>query len=140
MSVRIFIILSLVFALLQGPFLPPIFVEGILLVMLIYANANTSKMRIDAKVWAGLFFGGLIFDLLQGRILGVTSLIFGVGAFGLNWRNPWILGLVALSLDLARSKLVFGEFLWFPSLVCAVATILLFQFLWRSSDMVIKLR
>lgn len=100
----------------------------------------TDRERIPADKLLSLFVGGLIFDLLQGRTLGVTSLIFGVSALVLKWRSSWILGLVALVLDLARSRIVFGEFLWIPAITGAILTILFFRIVWQPSGMSVKLR
>lgn len=136
-----FLFLSLIFAISQGPFLPVVLAEGLLVVMLIYANTDSNRMRISTNSWVSLFVSGLVFDLVQGKTLGTTSLIFGVGALVLSLRSPWVFSLVALALGLARSRLVFGEFLWVPSAIGAFLTILLFRVFWRSTDVAgVKLR
>ncbi len=143
MKNRFFLLLSVIFAFLQGPFLPPVFVEGILFVLLISADSE----RISTDKLLTLFVGGLIFDLVQGQVLGVTPLIFGVSALGLTLlkenvlsKSPWILGAVALITDLSRSEIVFGEFLWVSAIICALLTFLLFRTLWPPANTSLQLR
>ncbi|MDO8452139.1 MAG: hypothetical protein Q7S79_00110 [bacterium] len=102
MNTRIFLILTLVFSLLQGPLLPSVFVEGILIVLFLFEKGLKRAMPF-------IFLAGIIFDLFQSRTIGLTSLIFVLGA-GVIWylrsyislQRGVFLTLGALSINLAR--------------------------------------
>lgn len=109
MNIRIFLLLSLVTALLQGALLPPVFLEGLLVVIFVLSNP-------PARVLAGLFVGGLLFDIVQTSHLGSTSAIFLIiGAVMLFLKQdipisrPWVGAGVVVLVMLARSKFVFGN-------------------------------
>lgn len=129
MKNRVFILLSIIFGLLQGPFLPASFMEGFLAVVLICPDAE----RIPTDKIVSLFLGGLLFDLLQGRILGATSLLFlsmlGVLAVvgGLS-KRPSFLALVSLVLVLVRGRILFESWFIFPSIFSFLLSYLFFRF------------
>lgn len=110
MRARTFLLLSLVFSILQGPLLPPVFSEGILLLLFVpYQPAR--------KLLPALFLSGVFFDLFQSQTLGVTSLLFlffaGLFIFlgdQLNLRKPVFLLIFVLAVTLLRAKIVFGTF------------------------------
>lgn len=110
MKSRTFLLLSLIFALLQGPFLPPVFSEGILLPFFV-------PHQPVKKLLPSLFLSGIFFDLFQNQTLGVTSLLFlafaGLFIFlgnQLNFRKPVFLLISILAVNLLRAKIVFGTF------------------------------
>lgn len=113
MRTRIFLFLSLIFALLQGSFLPPVFFEGLLVVIFVLSNQ-------PARVLSGLFVAGLLFDIVQTVHLGLTSVIFLIAALGMlslkqevPFSKPWVGAVVGALIVLARSKFVFGHIdLW----------------------------
>jgi hypothetical protein len=134
MKPRIFLLLSLLFAILQGPFLPAVFSEGILLVLLAVYNPPRKFLPV-------VVFGGLLFDLLQDQTLGVTSLIF-VSASGLlfliskevSLTNSVLLGVFATIINLVRAKILFG-ILFLPfALAAGVVTALIFRFIWHPAE------
>lgn len=134
MKSRTFLLSSLVFSLLQGPFLPPVFIEGLLLVFFVFYNQ-------PRKFLPTLFFGGLIFDLLQGQTLGATSLLFVLLSLvffilkeQLSLKNPIFLGVFVIIVNLIRAKIVFG-ILPLPSGVLAgFAAVFIFKFFWRPRE------
>ncbi len=108
MSSRIFLVLSLIFSLIQGPFLPLVFAEGMLIVFYLWSN-NFDKNF----VWP--FIAGLIFDLIQDQTLGLTSLIFLFTSLflkqmrgNLPLHRSWILAFVSILVTLIRSQIVLG--------------------------------
>lgn len=110
MKARTFLLLSLFFGLLQGPFLPPVFSEGILLPFFV-------PHQPTEKLWPSLFLSGIFFDLFQNQTLGVTSLLFlafaGLFIFlgdQLNFRKPVFLLISVLAVTILRAKIVFGIF------------------------------
>lgn len=114
---RLFLFLSLIFALLQGAFLPPVFLEGLLVVIFVLSNPpSRGEAGQPARVLVGLFVSGLLFDVVQTSHLGSTSAIFLIiGSMMLFLRQeipfskPWV-GVIAVILaTLARSKFVFGN-------------------------------
>ncbi len=110
MSTRLFLLLSLILALLQGAFLPPVFLEGLLVVIFVLSNQAP-------RVFAGLFVSGLLFDVVQTVHLGTTSVIFlivGVAMLLLKkdipFSRPWVGMAISMLILLSRSKIVFGSF------------------------------
>ncbi|HBL52349.1 MAG: hypothetical protein A3D24_04960 [Candidatus Blackburnbacteria bacterium RIFCSPHIGHO2_02_FULL_39_13] len=134
MRSRLFVILSLVFALLQGPILPSIFFEEILVVIFSLSN-SVSKSALP------LFLAGLFLDLLQNQKLGVTSIIFLSTAVFIHYSKSQVRyqttgGLVYLlfsvfALEMLRSKLVFASNLELPILGSLVFSFLVFYFAWQ---------
>ena len=117
MNTRLFLILIIIFSLLQGPLLPSVFVEGILIVLFLFGKGFKRSLPF-------IFLAGIIFDLFQPRTIGLTSLIFVLGA-GVTWylrsyislQRGVFLTLAALSIYLARIHFVFNSPLFSLSLV-----------------------
>ncbi len=130
MNGRIFILLCLVFAILQGPLLPPVLLEGFALLSLI--STDREQIRTDRLVV--LFFSGLLFDLIQDRTIGVTSLIFGVAAvvFQLLGRsgikNPVFFAVGAVLANIVRAQILFGQIFVIPTIICGLLTYFYFKF------------
>lgn len=137
MNKRFFLLLSLIFTILQGTLLPPVLIEGFLLVTLI--NIRENDTQIGAKTLVALFFGGLIFDLVQDKTLGSTPLIFGAGGLILHFLGKsgfknlifWAVG--AYIVLLVRGYFLWGTLFWFPAAIGAILTFLYFKFLWRET-------
>src|SRR3990167_1334869 len=68
MGTKLYLALSVLTALFQGPFLPPVFLEGVLLS--VYLAQSKPKPLLS------IFASGILFDLFQSQHLGITSLIF----------------------------------------------------------------
>lgn len=124
MKLRTVLLFSLLFALLQGPFLPPVLLEG-LLVVLIANNAN--------KVIMQLFLSGLIFDLVQSTQLGTTPVVFiATGLLvsllreAVPFQRPGFAALVSLLVVIVRGKFLFSSFFLTEALV---SSIIVFVFL-----------
>lgn len=129
MKTRIFLLLSLIFAFLQGSFLPPVLLEGVLVVGLVLFTR-------PQKAFLGLLSGGIIFDLVQSQTLGITSGIFLVFAFVLvlikndvSIQKPLGAACLAIILTIIRAKLVFGSLFLIPSLVGGTLMFLLLIFI-----------
>lgn len=110
MRARIFLLLSFIFALVQGPFLPPVFSEGILLPL--FVPHQPVKKLLPALLLSGIFF-----DLFQAQRLGVTSLLFLFFAAlffvlknQVDFGKPIFFVIAFLVIDFLRAKLVFGMF------------------------------
>lgn len=134
MKSRTFIALSFLFGLLQGPLLPPVFSEGILVVL--FALYNRPQKFLPA-----LFLGGLVFDLLQGQALGTTSLLFILSSLlvfvlreHLSLKNPIFLGIFASVVNLIRAKIIFGILPLSSSVVAALIAIFIFKFFWQPQE------
>lgn len=134
MKSRIFLLLSLVFGFLQGPFLPPVFMEGLLLVFFLFYNQ-------PRKFLPTIFLGGLIFDLLQGQTLGTTSLLFVLASSiffilreQISLKNPVFLGVFVMVVNLIRAKIVFGILPLPSGLLAGFLTILIFKFFWHPRE------
>lgn len=133
MKYRFIFLLSFLFALLQGPFLPAVFLEGFLFALLF-----VDKKQMSTGILLRLFASGFLFDLFQGKLLGITPLILGVGGIIFSqWsveasKRPVLLATLAALVDLGRSRIVFGQFLLVPSLLCFLITYLFLTFTWRS--------
>lgn len=113
-----FLVLSFIFGLLQGPFLPPVFAEGILVVVFVLYNP-------PRRFLPALFLLGFIFDIFQSQTLGVSSILFL--AFGslvfllkndLPLKSPVLAGVLVILINILRAKIVFG-ILSFPSAIIA---------------------
>lgn len=133
MSTRLSLILSLIFALLQGTFLPPVFLEGFLVIFLVLA-------RTFQSAGVTLLGVGITFDLLQNQPLGTTSLILlSVGAvisylsttFPIS--QPVALAVFVVAINTIRHLLLFGKFELGGSLILFAISFLLFWFLSRSN-------
>lgn len=135
---RIFILLSVVFSVLQGPLLPPVFLEGLLLVTLINTNGDKDT-RIGTNTLVALFVGAIIFDLFQDKTLGLTALVFGVAALLLHTlgktglKNPVFWAVGAVGVNIVRSQILWGQIFWVPTIICGVATWAFFRFIWRET-------
>lgn len=130
MNTRIFLVLTLVFSLLQGPLLPSVFIEGLLVVLFLFEKGLKRSIPF-------IFLAGIIFDLIQSRTIGLTSLIFVLSA-GLVWylrsyispRRGVFLTLGALAINLARTNFAFNSPLISVSLlVTAILGFLVFNLL-----------
>ena len=117
MTTRIFLTLTLVFSLLQGPLLPSVFVEGLLIILLLFEKSLRRAIPL-------IFLAGIVFDLCQGREIGPSSLIFLLMAGAIWYLKNYIslqkgvfLTLVALSINLARIHFVYHAPLFSLSLV-----------------------
>lgn len=128
MSLRIFLLLSLIFAFLQGAFFPQVLIEGVLVVGLVLFTR-------PQKAFPGLLLGGIIFDLVQNQILGVTSSIFITFAFVLVLikndipvQKPLVAASLATILTIVRAKLVFGSLFLTPAIVGGIIMFLLLIF------------
>lgn len=129
MSLRIFLLLSLIFAFLQGALLPQVLVEGVLVISLVLSTP-------PQKAFPGLLLGGIIFDLVQNQTLGLTSTIFLVFAFVLVLikndvpvQKPLAASTLAVVLTIVRAKLVFGSLFLIPSFVGGTLMFLLLIFI-----------
>ena len=140
MKSRTFLLLCLVFGFIQGPFLPPVFGEGILVALFTLYNR-------PQKFLPAVFLGGLIFDLLQGQALGITSLLFVLTSSFLfvlreqiSFKNPVFFGIFAGAVNLIRAKIIFGILSVPSATAAAVAAIFIFKFLWpaRGEGITIK--
>lgn len=128
MTTYLFLLLSLVFALLQGTLLPPVFTEGMLVILFILDKSNS-------RGFLGIFFAGLIFDLIQSHTLGLSSLIFLLTALvTVVLRNqfflqkPVYLAIISFLLLIARSKLIYTEVLFLPVGISFLISLLIFSF------------
>lgn len=134
MRARTFLLLSFIFSLLQGPFLPPVFSEGILLVFLVIYNR-------PRKFLPALLLAGLLFDLLQSQTLGATSLIFILASAALFIIKDRVLskrlvfwGIFAGAVNLVRAKIVFGILPLPPAIVAGVILVLVLKFFWQPQE------
>lgn len=132
---RVFMLLVLVFSLLQGPLLPPVFVEGLLLVVVLHVNQNHKDTLIPRWSLGAFFVAGIIFDLVQGKVLGVTAMIFGVFMLLLlllsratSFKRTLLLATVAFFIDIVRAKIVFGQYFWGSAVVCFVVVYFVLKF------------
>lgn len=139
MSRRITLLLSLILSLFQGSLLPPVFSEGILFLFFLWANEFTHGI-------VTLFLVGIIFDLIQNETIGVTSLIFTLGAGILMFlkshiplNKPLFLALVAVGINLIREKFVFGTWSIFPEIVVLAVCYILFSTVFRPHSRGIRL-
>lgn len=120
MNTKLFLVLSIVVSFLQGPLLPPVFMEGVLLVAYLSANKETKSLP-------GVLASGLIFDLLQSQHLGLSSLVFLGATFLISLLEEHIpvykalsLGVFAILINIVRAKIVFPS-LTLPSV--AISTV-----------------
>lgn len=109
MTTRLFLLLSLICGLLQGPFLPGVFFEGLLVILLIFSRGLKRSLPF-------LFLAGILFDLASLRTLGSSSLIFitlgGVSWFLRNHITPErgiFLTASVLAISITRSHFVFNS-------------------------------
>lgn len=129
MSTRLFLVLTLIFALLQGPLLPSVFADGLLIVLLIFSRGLKGSLPF-------VFLAGVLFDLFQNRPLGASSLIFTTLA-GASWyfrshvsfeNGLFLTGAVVL-INFARSYFTFNEVLVLPMIFIAVVSLGIFNIL-----------
>ncbi len=137
MRLRTLLLLSLLFSLLQGPFLPPVFFEGLLLV-LILSSGNAGIAGNANKVMMQLFFSGLIFDLVQSTELGTTSAIFiAVGLLvslfreAIPFQRPTFAAILSFAVLLVRGKILFTNFFLTEALVSGVIVFLFLNYISR---------
>lgn len=134
MSTRLFLLLTPIFALLQGAFLPTVFAEGTLIVTFILSrNFN--------RVFLPLFVSGMVFDLVQDQRLGITSAIFLSVALFIYLSRDLVRirsksGLVYLlvlvfTVGFARGELVFSNVPWSPVIVSVCLMSLIYLFIWQ---------
>ncbi|MBI2268675.1 MAG: hypothetical protein HYU80_04550 [Candidatus Blackburnbacteria bacterium] len=137
MSSHIVLLLATIFSLVQGPLLPPVFLEGFLLV-LIFLSINHSKEFVSSKTLFLVFGLSFTFDLIQGTKLGLTPILFfGVLLFWTSTKkeffskNPFFLGSLVVLSNLLRAKVVFGEFYFWSTLTIGFLSFLFFKYISR---------
>lgn len=131
MRIRTILLLSLLFSLLQGPFLPPVFLEGLLVVLILSSG-------ISNKVIMQLFLSGLIFDLVQSTQLGATSAVFiAIGLLlylfreAIPFQRPGFAAVLSFVILLVRGKILFTDFFLTEALVSSIIVFLFLNFFWR---------
>ncbi|MDO8503502.1 MAG: hypothetical protein Q7S60_02305 [bacterium] len=131
MRIRTVLLLSLLFALLQGPFLPPVFFEGLLLVLILSAGVSN-------KVMLQLFLSGLVFDFVQSTQLGATSAIFvAIGLLvyllrtAVPFQRPGFAALLGFAVVILRGKILFSSLFLVEALLSLILVFLLLNFFWR---------
>lgn len=131
MSNRILFLVTIVVVLLQGPFLPPVFFEGLLVVFILSSGVSN-------KTILQLFLSGLIFDLVQSTQLGGTSIIFIAIGFLVNllreaipFHRPGFAALVSAAVVLARGMFLFSNFFLAEALVSSIIVFVFLNFFWR---------
>lgn len=99
--------------------------------LLIVAMADRDQ-RTEPKIFWLIFWSGLIFDLAQGRTLGISSLVYLIISFlfrlysqRFDVSRPFFMAGFVLVTNLAYQRLVWGNWLWWPSLALAVLIVLL---------------
>jgi hypothetical protein len=130
MSSRIFLLLAILLALLQGPLFPLSFAEGLLLIFYLWSNNFDKNL-----VWP--FAAGLIFDLIQDQHLGITSLIFLIVALGLrNMRGnvplqrPTVLAAIIAVLYILRAYLLVGSISLLILIILSFMSYFVFLIVW----------
>lgn len=130
MSGRVLLLVSIIFAFLQGTILPLVFAEGLLAVLYLVTRSQ--------RVGGSLLVSGLAFDLIQNQRLGVTSLIFLTTlALALILKNNLILqraivlSLFAVAISAVRSRILFGYIEPFPLILLFGICYLVFNLMWR---------
>lgn len=130
MSSRLFLLLSIILAIIQGTLLPLVFAEGLLLIFYLWSNNFDKNL-----VWP--FLAGLIFDLVQDQHLGTTSLIFLIIAWGLKYlrgsfplHRPIILSILAAVVVLARSYVLIGNVGFWAIILSFIICHLSFSVVW----------
>lgn len=133
MSTRFLLITSIIFSLLQGTFLPPVFAEGLLVLFL-----SLAKQFRSASL--GLFLGGIIFDLLQNQTLGQSSLLFlalgGLFSYlanSLPLNKPLFLAFFASLVNVLRTYILFGTNALIPAFITFAAFYIFFWIALRSN-------
>lgn len=133
MSTRFLLISSIIFSLLQGIFLPPVFAEGLIVLFL-----SLAKQFRGAST--GLFLAGIIFDLLQNQTLGQSSLLFlalgGLFSYlanSLPMNKPLFLAFFASLTNVLRTYILFGTVSYLPSLINFIIFYVLFWIALRSN-------
>lgn len=128
MSIRLFLVLSVLAAFTQGVFFPVVFFEGILIVFLIIS-------RTTVKIPLALFTSGFIFDLLQNQTFGITPLIFLIFGFLLNkikdevlLRRSVTLAFVIAFLNTLRLYFVFGMIFSLSNLFVFLFGLIIFKY------------
>lgn len=116
MQIRTLFLLSVIFAFLQGPVLPAVFVEGFLLILVVLGEYD-EKGLLSNKAFLQVFGFSFVFDLIQGQSLGLTSLLFLAISFGLAVfkrnlfaRKEVFLAVIVVCISFIRAKVVFGSF------------------------------
>lgn len=130
MSGRLLLIVSVIFALLQGTFLPLVFTEGFLVVLYLVTRGT--------RIGLPLVLSGLVFDLVQNQSLGVTSLIFlaALGVVMLLKNNvvlqrAVVLSILAVVINAVRSKILFGHVEIYPLILIVGICYFVFSNIWR---------
>ena len=131
MKLRTILLLSLLFSLLQGPFLPPVLLEGLLVVLILSAG-------ISNKVIMQLFLSGLIFDLVQSTQLGITSAIFvAIGLLvslfreAIPFQRPGFAALLGFVVVVLRGKILFSSLSGVEALLSLILVFLLLNYILR---------
>lgn len=112
MSTRLYLLLCLIFAFLQGSLFSSVFTEGMLVLLL-------ALSRDYARAAVVYLLGGLIFDLVQSQHLGVTSLIFLISGGALYYftgflpvNNKIVLALIGVVINVIRAWIISTSFNW----------------------------
>lgn len=131
MSSRLFLLLSVIFAFLQGTFLPVVFIEGILLIFL-------GLSRPSLKVSPFILLAGLSFDIAQNNFLGETSLLFLISIFLLHLlkeqiqiQKALILSLIAAVINAVRWQLVAGYLDFWALLISFLLSFIVLSLFWH---------
>lgn len=116
MSKKLFLLVMLVLAFLQGTVLPAVFLEGLPLFFF--------SLYGGVAVLPAVFLAGIIFDLVQTSALGVTSVIFILAAF-FPLRHPISIFVFFILLNFARSQALSIVFPLLPTLFAAALGVFL---------------
>lgn len=134
MKTNLVLAFSVIFALLQGPFLPPVFFEGLLVVLILSAGIASNANKVIMQ----LFLSGLIFDLIQSTQLGTTSAIFVATGLllmllreAIPLQRPGFALLVSLVIVLVRGKFLFSNFFLTEALVSSIIVFLFLNYISR---------
>lgn len=127
------LLLVLVFSLVQGTLLPWVFAEGFLLVFF-FGRLQYNKLFFSAFLF---FLAGFLFDLVQNRILGVSSVIFLFGSLLIFYieqqfseRKNLALAFVIVTINLVRSWFVFGSISVPQTIITTVLAFLFVRFVY----------
>lgn len=139
MKSRIFLLLALIFAFLQGALLPFVLAEGFLVTIL----ATYEKDK--PKFFTILFLAGVLFDIIQGQTLGASSLIFLIGGVALtsiglaiSHRKSLVLVLSVAGINLARAFFLFSYFSIAETLITIVLALVFFKFFHQPTPVGLK--
>ena len=131
MSTRLFLLLSIILAFLQGSLLPSVLFEGILVLLYVLVTRFS-------KAIVFVFITGLIFDLVQGQPLGLTSLIFLFYAGfvrllrgELPLQRPIYLAFTVVIFSLIRARVMFGDYYVISGVFAFFFSLTIFTLFWK---------